>query len=814
MKKIVIMLMLFILTWPQLAAAAVPGKSGRVADLAGMFPANAVEKLGQQADKGPYAFYILTLDSLEGNEPNEYATQVYRDWKLSSNDVLLLIAKEERSVEMNYLNQTLDQALAALPADYDRNGQQEAPITEFLNRHFIPSAKEGDFARGVLSTMEAVRKLKVSGSQSGTAASGPSATTIAIAGAASVAIIGAIIAAQALMRGRNARRRLADQLARAERLMARIPRESDELKPFIGFLQGESEKLAAAAERQLGEQLVRLDQLNKEAAGKQIALYKVKELRTAEQQLKQAVDDIEARIDQSRQEIGRLQEADSTIKQRIGRLTELLEECRSRLDQAVSDTGFELGALRKSLKELEAERNELDKLRVFDPIAACEEVADSKSDSGKLLEDIRNIRPYEEGYRKFPEEAAALRQKLDALAHEHGVHLALSRLRPDKLIDQAGQLNEELMIHLREGEIQKTALLGEQRQTLLNKALEITVRQGELKRLTKENIGYIQSKQKAYEQDMYHILELFSAAKLKYSVNHWQELEEQYQRMIVIVKEIPQRVTSAARLCEDDEQQYDAAHERLEQLLTDVRNADELTARCVSTLSELDARTDSAKRMSASAWEQFQRSEARIRQENIPYHPEWTTISGDIHNLYDQCQRMSAAGKINLDKLEQAVQQQSQKVEGFVEAVNQAAYWKAQTEDSFADAHAKYEAVSRRSGNRINLSHYNKRYTELRTASEHLYNEGSYKEAMERIAAVRAIIQGMESDYQTAIAMERMAAEQRRRARSGGGGSWGSGGSGGSGGSSGGSSWGGKGGNSSGGSSWGGGKNSSGGSKW
>ncbi len=547
-----------------------------------------------------------------------------------------------------------------------------------------------------------------------------------------------------------------------------------------------------------------LDQLNKDTAGREIAAHKVRALRAAEQQLKQGLDEIEARINHCQQEIGRLKEADSTIKQRIGRLTELLQQCRTDLSQAVSGTGYPLSALHKTLHELEEERDALDKLRVFDPIAACEEVTDSKNDSGRLLEDVGSIRSYEEGYRKLPSDAAALRQRLDALTHEHGIQLAMSRLRPDKLIDQAQEFNEQLIIQLKDGEMRQTGQLADKCRTLLEEALAITVRQGELKRLTREQIGYIASKQLSYEQEISKILELFSAAKLKYTDNHWRELEEQFQRMILFVKEVPQRVSMAARLCEDTEQQFDAAHERLEQLLSEVRDADELTVQCRSGLSSLDMRADTAKKQAASWREQFQQSEVLIRKENIPYRPAWTELSGHIHSLHEQILRLTASGKVNLEEVEQAVQQLNQQTSTFVEEVNQAVHWKAQAANGLADAHAKYESVKRRGSNRINLSLYNKRYLELRNSSEQLFNEGNYKEAMERIAAVTAIIQSMESDYQAALAMERMAAEQRRN-RSGNGGN-----------SSGGSSWGGgnnK--NSSGGSSWGdNGKNSSGGSKW
>jgi len=124
------------LTFPQL--------SGRIVDQADIIPAatrSAVEpKLADLETKSGIQLVVATVSSLEGQEIEPYANQLFRTWKLGEKDknngVLLLVAPNEHRVriEVGYgLEGTLTDALSKV----------------IITNAIAPRFKAGDFGGGV-----------------------------------------------------------------------------------------------------------------------------------------------------------------------------------------------------------------------------------------------------------------------------------------------------------------------------------------------------------------------------------------------------------------------------------------------------------------------------------------------------------------------------------------------------------------------------------------------------------------------------------------------------------------------------------------
>jgi uncharacterized protein len=125
-------------------AANFPALSGRIVDQANVIPAEtqaAIEpKLADLEAKSGIQLVVATVASLEGEEIEPYANELFRTWKLGektkNNGVLLLVAPNEHKVriEVGYgLEGTLTDALS------------EIIITNAIAPHF----KTGDFGGGV-----------------------------------------------------------------------------------------------------------------------------------------------------------------------------------------------------------------------------------------------------------------------------------------------------------------------------------------------------------------------------------------------------------------------------------------------------------------------------------------------------------------------------------------------------------------------------------------------------------------------------------------------------------------------------------------
>jgi len=115
--------LLFSLCFAGLAADDYPVLTGRITDQANIIPIDtrmAIErKLKDLEDKSSIQLAVATVSSLNGQEIEPYANQLFRTWKLGekekNNGVLLLVAPNERRVriEVGYgLEGTLTDALS------------------------------------------------------------------------------------------------------------------------------------------------------------------------------------------------------------------------------------------------------------------------------------------------------------------------------------------------------------------------------------------------------------------------------------------------------------------------------------------------------------------------------------------------------------------------------------------------------------------------------------------------------------------------------------------------------------------------------
>jgi uncharacterized protein len=125
-------------------AANFPELTGRVVDQANLLPADqraAIEaRLADLESKSGIQLVVATVSSLDGQEIEPYANELFRAWKLGertkNNGVLLLVAPKERRVriEVGYgLEGTLTDALSQV----------------IITNAITPRFKAGDFAGGI-----------------------------------------------------------------------------------------------------------------------------------------------------------------------------------------------------------------------------------------------------------------------------------------------------------------------------------------------------------------------------------------------------------------------------------------------------------------------------------------------------------------------------------------------------------------------------------------------------------------------------------------------------------------------------------------
>lgn len=134
------------LLWTVIGAVALtfPALTGRIVDQANIISSDArrtIEpKLADLEAKSGIQLVVATVNSLEGQEIEPYANELFRNWKLGektkNNGVLLLVAPKERRVriEVGYgLEGTLTDALGKV----------------IISNAITPRFKTGDFSDGI-----------------------------------------------------------------------------------------------------------------------------------------------------------------------------------------------------------------------------------------------------------------------------------------------------------------------------------------------------------------------------------------------------------------------------------------------------------------------------------------------------------------------------------------------------------------------------------------------------------------------------------------------------------------------------------------
>lgn|SRR3990167_4073310 len=154
LQKYVAILMLLAILLPIASAITYPQLTGYVTDNANIIGADYKQKITDLADKinkeTTVEIAVLTVESLEGDDPENYALQTFRQngvgKKDNNNGLLILVAKNERKYkfEVGYgLEGTIPDAM-------------KVPIGDKI---ITPNFRNGDYGKGIYESMIVIEGL-------------------------------------------------------------------------------------------------------------------------------------------------------------------------------------------------------------------------------------------------------------------------------------------------------------------------------------------------------------------------------------------------------------------------------------------------------------------------------------------------------------------------------------------------------------------------------------------------------------------------------------------------------------------------------
>ncbi|WP_438445350.1 TPM domain-containing protein [Gorillibacterium sp. sgz5001074] len=821
------------------AAPALPDRTGSVSDQAGLFPKDKLKSLESSATGAGYTFYILTLDSLDGENPAALATAAYEKWKLQENDILLLLANREHRIEMNFKNSSLQKRLDALPPDYDRDGvTNETKLDEFVTVHFIPSAKAGDYVRAAIQLMDATRRLPEPAASAPVMPAAPAAPAAPVAPVAPAspaapgvpvapvtdgvpvpasspfsyaqaglflagcaAAVLAVWAAAAWFMQRRIRR-LKD---RGTRLLVSLARIQEELRPFHGLSEGTTARLSEKLGQELAQLMIRVSDW--EAQREQSSGYTLLPARWSSSyaRLTGELDQLEAAAAQADRETAAIVEADRSVKEQLQALREDLAKLVADLQRISAETGFPLPVLRTEAEGLLEEHARADALKLFDPVEAVQAaqgLAERLSAARRLLEAVL---PHREKYHAYPSAMADARKRIDALTQEHGINIAVGRLKPHSHLEQAAQLMEQLWTKLQEGDMHPVIKLGEEADRLLSDAVSVTERQVRLKEQNAGDLGTIGSRSEQLRSQWPPLNEGLARVRREYDPSHWTELDAGEKDMRRLLEAAVAGLPEIRELTADSRQEYDLARTALDRHLAELHESERLSGWIRDEIAGLDRRLAEAAGRAEQLRRLQQDTRNMIRHESLPVNEGWKRQLAYLEEADHQVDEALGRSPRRLDRIEDTLEEYRKEAESLRHSVERMAEEKRDAERRYREALARYRSVSARAGSRIRLGASDGQLSSAESDIGRLMALGLFAEAMSRISEVDSLADRLDREYRQLLEAEeaeRRRQEQERQAQSqsSGGSSWDSGSSGSSdSGSSGESS---DSGNSSGGSNW------------
>ncbi|ULO07271.1 TPM domain-containing protein [Paenibacillus sp. 19GGS1-52] len=782
MKKYIALFLLLNLLWiPGVYAIGAPTQQGLVTDEAGLFSTAEVASIEKMATTDLFTFHLLTVDSLNGTASNEYASDVYDAWGLSTRDILLLISAGDQKIELHFDNPGLQTSVNSW-SQRQGGSTGSAAITELLDTYFIPYAKDGDFAGGVSSLIKAIPSIVSSpdtgsasgsqgssnavgssdsgtatGSTAGTVNSGTTApvnnsssglsmltlTAIAIGGVLLLLVLFVVLT------GLRRRKQLSEQQEKLSDLLVRASQALETLKPFQGIVQGKTGEMVEAISKRLSDQLIQISALQSKGKDSLPSLYQLSALKAAREQLQQTELSFQSAIEAEEKNIAVISEADRNVKQRITELKKDAPEIDEQLQSTVKETGFALQEIIEDIKELTEETAKADQLELFDPIAAQEVTEDAQELQEKIERDLQDVDTYEDKVNEFPGVLSAARTKIAGIIEQHS--LQNMKVKSYDSLELANAEATALEEPLRSGDMDEVRKIAARLDSFLNEAIAMTERQALLRQNNRRDLETVRSHWSQLKQQRDGLQSRIAEARDYFVEQHITSLEEVLEEWSRRLREGATEVPQLETWTSDERGEYDKARSGLDQLLSMQDEAGQQFTNLTRSLEELQERLNKVTRLFSEGQIRVDTAQQMLHSRGLTSR---TRFQLSLLPEYAELEQRLSARPANLDELEALSQSFTVQIDSFVDEVSR------------------------------------------------LVRQQEEEERQAQLALMR----------------ERQRKEQARKRMSSGPPS--SGGFGGGGGrSSGGSSWGGSSGRSSGGSSWGGGGGksggrSSGGSKW
>jgi len=818
------------------ASADIPSKQGPVVDEADIFTDEETTRLEQAIGQAPFQLYVLTVPSLEGTPIEDYGIDVFHSWNLRGDDVLLIIAVEEREVQIYFdANSPVETALLQHFSGND-------PYAAFLNVHFIPFAAEGRFADGVESVIRELSELKnrltspaprpqapaspgTNGKTSDTGANeddsaagkeehSPKGTNNVEVPAFvkvlfRIVLLGLILCAiliwplKMLNRHRKWRKELAAARDRHQSILVRLHSLEQELNPLLSLSKGQSRQYLEKWKEPFYQLLQDAASASEPLRNIKVPFFVRSETQDTIMKWSRQIADFVEQADNIEAAVKEYRETETKTRTKAEQIQTMLRETRKTIEQVQGDYRFSLTALLSSCTSLEQRLQEAIEPLDWDPMTARDRMGGLSQLAEQLVRDAATARSDAQVLTGMPEQLASARQRIDRVVQEE--QLLLVEIQPYAVFDRAPSIMNQWAHALDDGRVADASACREQLTGELENALNMVQSTVEAKRSNGPLADEVEKRVSAFDDRTLSLLQdRLTLLQQQYVEDEWFGLPEQLSRIRRMRTEIRERMPEIRGWSDPGVQKYLEANrilldwrERLDQLETDAER--------LRTLPEtLDADFRQALRSLEETRRLYRKCEKRLGE--LPPLGWLLELSAEAETALQAAERVASLSKRAVRVLVGAVKRATERIHELDRESNAILQAKRQAENTIAKAERSFASALRSYGAYISRRYYDAEYAAVMARAREAMAMAQYDEVGGVLASVQQLVDQMRREYN-----RNRRDEMERRNNSGSGGWFGGGGSGGGRPSGGGSAWGG--GPRGGGSSWGGGARG-GGSSW
>lgn len=800
-KKIALIALFLCALFASFASAApLPAKGkGHVYDGGGMFPSGQLQALEQAAAAGsPYAYYIVTLESLGASEPDAYAEALYDAWKLRADDVLILLAKQERRVQLYFVNPPLQRKLDALPDDYAGSGYAGRPaIDRFVGGTFIPLAKEGDYAGGVLKLIAAAQLLPEPAEETspGTApnAGGPPSagepaappaaspgsdaapgqpgapdsdapprepeTPANRTGLAAALLAGAAAAAAAvwlvlylLRRSRHAR-----LVCEADAIAVELFRAQELLRPLVGLYSGPATDAtltpvagALDARAASAQELLR-------TLGASRPRFFTGGGRRAMDAADSAADHLRAEAGELCKQAEHLVELDRRNGREVSETQRELSSLAAMADELASANGMTLARIKQEIAENAAQAEVIRKRQVTDLIDAGELLKPHRATAALHASLLERLPAFLAQRAQLPDDIAQARTRIEGELRAE--RLELTEFDPFARLEEASSRLAPFADAIAAGDLREAAVQSEAMTDAIEGARQmvrdrVALRNGLAADLeTLERFaGSFSFGEPMYREELGKLQSQFDEAV-------WGFMPDAFRTAMDAFRELEAGLAPLREAF--GTQRYAAARPQADRLLALSERAAEAAESCLKARERALARTEA---LIAKLEDERQAYESAASQAAAHRLPEaGDGADGAIQAELRDADRLLTPPDIRPDAAEQRLHRLSSRVAAYAQDVQRRIQEKQAAERRMRELGSRYASVHARTRHRSLPGHFDAACQARINEADRMFALGMYVGAIEQMNEAERQLQRMQSAYEDILREEQRQEEERRR---------------------------------------------------